>query len=58
MKKAVIIMVTVILALFFCCNLMAVTLQKSIIPAEATWVIHFDLVEVCCHSNRKSLAQQ
>ncbi len=43
MKKAVIIMVTVILALFFCCNLMAVTLQKSIIPAEATWVIHFDL---------------
>jgi len=43
MKKAVIIMVTVILAMFFCCELMAATLQKSIIPAEASWVIHFDL---------------
>jgi hypothetical protein len=43
MKKAVIIMVTIILALFFCCELMATNLQKSIIPAEASWVIHFDL---------------
>jgi hypothetical protein len=43
MKKAVIIMVTVILAMFFCCELMATNLQKSIIPAEASWVIHFDL---------------
>jgi hypothetical protein len=43
MKKAVIIMVTVILAMFFCCELMAVNLQKSIVPAEASWVIHFDL---------------
>ena len=36
-------MVTVILAMFFCCELMATNLQKSIIPAEASWVIHFDL---------------
>jgi hypothetical protein len=43
MKKAVIIMVTVILAMFFCCELLATNLQKSIIPAEATWMIHFDL---------------
>jgi hypothetical protein len=43
MKKAVIIMVTVILAMFFCCEIMATNLQKSIIPAEASWVIHFDL---------------
>lgn len=43
MKKAVIIMVTVILAMFFCCELLATNLQKSIIPAEASWVIHFDL---------------
>ena len=43
MKKAVIIMVTVILAMFFCCEILATNLQKSIIPAEASWVIHFDL---------------
>ena len=43
MKKAVIIMVTVILAMFFCCELLAANLQKSIIPAEASWMIHFDL---------------
>jgi hypothetical protein len=43
MKKAVLIMVTVILIMFFSCELMAVNLQKSIIPAEASWVIHFDL---------------
>jgi len=43
MKKAVIIMVTVILAMFFCCELLATNLQKTIIPAEANWVIHFDL---------------
>jgi len=36
-------MVTVILAMFFCCELLATNLQKSIIPAEASWVIHFDL---------------
>jgi hypothetical protein len=43
MKKAVIIMVTVILAMFFCCELATANLQKSIIPADASWVIHFDL---------------
>jgi hypothetical protein len=43
MKKAVIIMVTVILAMFFCCELLATNLQKSIIPAEASWMIHFDM---------------
>lgn len=36
-------MVTVILAMFFCCELLATNLQKTIIPAEANWVIHFDL---------------
>jgi len=36
-------MVTVILAMFFCCELLADNLQKSIIPAEASWMIHFDL---------------
>jgi hypothetical protein len=29
--------------MFFCCEIMATNLQKSIIPAEASWVIHFDL---------------
>lgn len=43
MKKAVIIFVTIILAMFFCCELMAASLQKSPIPAEASWVIHIDL---------------
>jgi hypothetical protein len=43
MKKAVIITVTVVLAMFFCCELLATNLQKSIIPAEASWVMHFDL---------------
>ena len=43
MKKAIIILVTIILAMFFCCELMASSLQKSIVPAEANWVIHFDL---------------
>lgn len=36
-------MVTVILAMFFCCELLAMNMQKSAIPAEATWVMHFDL---------------
>jgi len=43
MKKSIVIFVTVLLALFFCCELKASTVQKSIIPAEADWVIHFDL---------------
>jgi len=43
MKKAIVILVTILLAVFFCCQLMAATIQKSIIPAEAAWMIHFDL---------------
>jgi hypothetical protein len=43
MKKSIVIFVTILLALFFCCELKASTVQKSIIPAEADWVIHFDL---------------
>jgi hypothetical protein len=43
MKKAIVIFVTVLLALFFCCELKASNFQKSIVPAEAEWVIHFDL---------------
>ncbi len=43
MKKAIVILVTILLAVFFCCQLMAATIQKSIVPAEAAWMIHFDL---------------
>jgi hypothetical protein len=43
MKKSVIILVTIILAMFFCCATLSANLQKSIIPAEANWVIHFDM---------------
>ncbi len=43
MKKATIIFVTVLLALFFCCELKASAVQKSIVPADADWVIHLDL---------------
>jgi hypothetical protein len=45
MKKAVIILVTILLAVFFCCELMAATIQKSIIPADAVWIIHFDVAK-------------
>lgn len=43
MKKAVIIMVTIILAVFFSCGLLTADIQKSVVPAEASWVIHFDV---------------
>jgi hypothetical protein len=43
MKKAVIIMVTVILAMVFCCEFLVADIQKSMVPAEATWMVHFDL---------------
>lgn len=43
MKKAVILFVVILLTLFFLCELRASTLQKSIIPADADWVIHFDV---------------
>ena len=42
MKKAVILLI-ILLTLFFLCELRASTLQKSIIPEEADWVIHFDV---------------
>jgi hypothetical protein len=43
MKKAIVIFVSVLLVLLFCCKIKASTIQKSIIPAEAEWVIHLDL---------------
>ncbi len=43
MKKAIVIFVSVMLVFFFCCELKAAAIQKTIIPAEADWVIHFDL---------------
>ncbi len=43
MKKAVIFFVIILLTLFFLCELKATPLQKSIIPAETEWLIHFDV---------------
>ena len=45
MKKAVVLFLTVLLVLMFCCQLKASSLQKSIVPAEALWVVHVDLVK-------------
>ena len=42
MKKGIYLLV-ILLMLFFLCELRASTLQKSIIPEEADWVIHFDV---------------
>jgi hypothetical protein len=42
MKKAI-YLIGVLLTLFLACELGASTLQKSIIPEDADWVIHFDL---------------
>jgi hypothetical protein len=42
MKKLIYLLV-ILLTLFFFCELRASTLQKSIIPEEADWVIHFDV---------------
>lgn len=41
--KKVIYLVVILLTLIFLCELRASTLQKSIIPEEADWVIHFDV---------------
>ncbi len=41
--KKVIYLLVILLTLFFLCELRASTLQKSIIPEEADWVIHFDV---------------
>jgi len=43
MKNAVIFFVIILLTLFFLCELEATPLQKSIIPAETDWLIHFDV---------------
>ena len=43
MKKIVILVVVILLTFVFLSELKASTLQKSIIPAEAEWVIHFDV---------------
>ncbi|MDH5705660.1 MAG: hypothetical protein OEZ45_06540 [Candidatus Aminicenantes bacterium] len=43
MKKAVIFFVIILLTLFLLGELKATPLQKSIIPAETNWVIHFDV---------------
>jgi hypothetical protein len=45
MKKALVILVTILLAVFFCCGLMAATIQKSMIPADALWLIHIDVAK-------------
>jgi len=45
MKKAVVLFLTVLFVLMFCCELKASSLQKSIVPAEALWVVHFDLIK-------------
>jgi hypothetical protein len=42
MKKAVFLLI-VLLTLFLVCELSASTLQKSIIPEDVDWVIHFDV---------------
>lgn len=43
MKKTIIILVTLLLALLLCSQARASALQKSIIPAGSGWVLHFDL---------------
>lgn len=43
MKKAVILAMVVFLGLMLSSQVSAAELQKNIIPAEAAWVIHFDL---------------
>ncbi len=45
MKKAVVLFLTVLLVFIFCCQLKASSLQKSIVPAEALWVVHVDLIK-------------
>jgi len=45
MKKAVVLFLTVLLVFIFCCELKASSLQKSIVPAEALWVVHVDLIK-------------
>jgi hypothetical protein len=43
MKKAVVILVVVLLAFLLLGELTATTLPKSLIPADAEWVVHLDM---------------
>jgi hypothetical protein len=43
MKKTIIILVTLLLALLLCSQARASVLQKSIVPASSGWVLHFDM---------------
>ena len=43
MKKTIIIIIVLVLVLLFFAEGLAAPLQKSIIPAEAKWVFHFDM---------------
>ncbi len=43
MKKVVIVIVAIFLALLLCSEALAVSIQKSIIPADAKWVVHIDV---------------
>jgi len=43
MKKTIILIVTILLALLLCTEAMAVSIQKSIISADANWVVNIDM---------------
>lgn len=43
MRKIIILIVAILLILVFFPELKAASIQKSIIPADAKWVIHFDM---------------
>lgn len=43
MKKAIIFIVAIILALLLCSEVLAVDIQKSVVPADAMWVINIDM---------------
>jgi hypothetical protein len=45
MKKAVVILVVIILAFLLLGELTASTLPKSLIPADAEWVVHLDMAK-------------
>ncbi len=43
MKKTIIILIVAVMALLFLTEGIAAPLQKSIIPSDAKWVVHFDI---------------
>ena len=43
MKKTIIILIALVLVLIFFAEGLAAPLQKSIVPAEAKWVVHLDM---------------